>query len=126
MKTTLLYTIALFALMAHAETTTVTVDVNTGKPISPDLVGIFFEDLNYAADGGLYAELAQNRSFEYQATEQPTWAPLTGWEFIQRGSGAVFLRTRIELSDALIDPEYQPRQQPNQTNNQPCIFTSDS
>ena len=32
------------------------------KPISPDLFGIFFEDLNYAADGGLYAELIQNRS----------------------------------------------------------------
>ena len=36
-----------------------------GKPISPDLFGIFFEDLNWAADGGLYAELIQNRSFEY-------------------------------------------------------------
>ena len=33
------------------------------KSISPNLFGIFFEDLNYAADGGLYAELVQNRSF---------------------------------------------------------------
>ncbi len=30
----------------------------------------------------------QNRSFEYAATEQPTWGPLTGWEFIRRGGGA--------------------------------------
>jgi alpha-N-arabinofuranosidase len=87
-KIALLCTAALLALTAHAEKTTVTVDLNAGKPISPDLVGIFFEDLNYAADGGLYAELVQNRSFEYQATEQLTWGPLTSWEFIQRGGGA--------------------------------------
>ncbi|MCA1744197.1 MAG: alpha-L-arabinofuranosidase, partial [Bacteroidales bacterium] len=34
-------------------------------PISPTHMGAFFEDINYAADGGLYAELIQNRSFEY-------------------------------------------------------------
>ena len=33
--------------------------------ISPLLYGIFFEDINYAGDGGLYAELIANRSFEY-------------------------------------------------------------
>ncbi len=58
-----------------------------GRPISPDLVGVFFEDLNYAADGGLYAELLQNRSFEYSATEQPGWGPHTGWELVQGGGG---------------------------------------
>lgn len=87
-KIVLLCTISALALAARAETTTVTVDANAGKPISPDLVGIFFEDLNYAADGGLYAELVQNRSFEYSATEQPSWGPLTGWEFLKRGGGA--------------------------------------
>lgn len=35
------------------------------KPISDLLLGVFFEDINYAADGGLYAELIQNRDFEY-------------------------------------------------------------
>lgn len=35
-----------------------------GVDINPDMVGLFFEDINYAADGGLYAELIQNRSFE--------------------------------------------------------------
>lgn len=65
---------------------TVTVDLAApGKPISPDLFGVFFEDLSFAADGGLYAELVQNRSFEYQATEQPTWNNLTSWEFVNRG-----------------------------------------
>ncbi|HWK05028.1 MAG TPA: beta-L-arabinofuranosidase domain-containing protein [Puia sp.] len=59
----------------------------TGKPISPDLFGIFFEDLNYAADGGLYAELVQNRSFEYTNAEVNNWNALTSWELVARGGG---------------------------------------
>lgn len=35
-----------------------------GVPIAPELIGLFFEDINFAADGGLYAELIENRSFE--------------------------------------------------------------
>lgn len=35
------------------------------KAISDELIGVFFEDINYAADGGIYAELVQNRGFEY-------------------------------------------------------------
>ena len=35
-----------------------------GVPISPELIGLFFEDINFAADGGLYAEMIENRSFE--------------------------------------------------------------
>lgn len=51
-----------------------------GKKISPDLFGIFFEDLNYAADGGLYAELIENRSFEYSRADNKSWNALTAWE----------------------------------------------
>ncbi|MBC7948546.1 MAG: carbohydrate binding domain-containing protein [Chitinophagaceae bacterium] len=40
------------------------------KPISDMLMGIFFEDINYAADGGLYAELIQNRGFEYHPRDK--------------------------------------------------------
>lgn len=58
-----------------------------GKAISPSLFGIFFEDLNYAADGGLYAELLQNRSFEYSATEQSNWGPFFSWDLIKTGEG---------------------------------------
>lgn len=36
-----------------------------GAPIQPTMYGIFFEDINYAADGGLYAEKIKNRSFEF-------------------------------------------------------------
>jgi alpha-N-arabinofuranosidase len=67
---------------------TISIDATiTGKSISPDLWGIFFEDINYAADGGLYAELVQNRSFEYQAIEQRYWHPLSFWEVVTHGDG---------------------------------------
>jgi len=46
-------------------TATISVQPQKAKPISDLLMGIFFEDINYAADGGLYAELIQNRGFEY-------------------------------------------------------------
>ena len=36
-----------------------------GAKIQPTMYGLFFEDINYAADGGLYAELIKNRSFEF-------------------------------------------------------------
>lgn len=50
-------------------TATIKVDAGQVKPISEHLVGIFFEDINYAADGGLYAELIQNRDFEYSVKD---------------------------------------------------------
>lgn len=74
--------------VVYAQKTTLTVQASgPGKQISPDLVGVFFEDLNYAADGGLYAELIQNRSFEYSPVEQPDWNPLKCWDLQKRGGG---------------------------------------
>lgn len=52
-----------------------------------DLFGIFFEDLNHAADGGLYAELVQNRSFEFDPIDRAEYHALTAWEKIERGGG---------------------------------------
>ena len=52
-----------------------------GAPIQPTMYGIFFEDINYAADGGLYAELIKNRSFEFPDH-------LAGWDI----SGKVTLK----------------------------------
>lgn len=51
------------------------------KSISPLLMGIFFEDINYAADGGLYGELVQNRDFEYITGEghDKGWSPEYAW-----------------------------------------------
>lgn len=59
---------------------TLTVDVGAkGIPVAPTLHGLFFEDINYGADGGLYAELVQNRSFEHGE-------PLYAWREIGEGS----------------------------------------
>lgn len=49
---------------------TLKVEAESAKAISDKLIGIFFEDINYAADGGLYAELIQNRDFEYTPTDR--------------------------------------------------------
>ncbi len=54
-----------------------------GAVIQPTQYGIFFEDINYAADGGLYAELVKNRSFEFPCD------PLQGW----KAFGKVEVRT---------------------------------
>lgn len=49
-----------------AQTHAIQVDVKKiGAPIQKTMYGIFFEDINYGADGGLYAELIKNRSFEF-------------------------------------------------------------
>ena len=46
-----------------------------GKPISPRLFGVFYEDLNHAGEGGLYAEMVQNRAFNHPE-------PLNGWDML--------------------------------------------
>ena len=59
--------------------------IKGGKKISPDLFGLFFEDINYSADGGLYAEMVQNRSFEYSPTDRREWHPFSFWQYITPG-----------------------------------------
>ena len=59
-----------FALMVSltstAQSNVMTVDTKkAGAPIQNTMYGLFFEDINYAADGGLYGELVKNRSFEF-------------------------------------------------------------
>ncbi|MGX8716131.1 MAG: hypothetical protein ACSW8A_10315, partial [Lachnospiraceae bacterium] len=57
----------------------VSIDLNNSKAISDKLIGIFFEDISYAADGGLYAELVQNRDFEYTSKDHRGWNATTAW-----------------------------------------------
>ncbi|GCB50987.1 alpha-N-arabinofuranosidase [Streptomyces sp. NL15-2K] len=68
---------------AHAEDVTdyaITVDPSAqGAKIDDTMYGVFFEDINRAADGGLYAELVQNRSFEYSTADNTSYTPLTSW-----------------------------------------------
>ncbi|MBR2778196.1 MAG: alpha-N-arabinofuranosidase [Prevotella sp.] len=56
-----------------------------GKAISDELVGIFFEDINNSADGGLYAELVQNGSFEFSPSDRDGWGAGTAWKMIRPG-----------------------------------------
>ncbi len=61
---------------------TVTAQPSAQKAISPDLFGVFFEDINYGADGGLYGELVQNRDFEYTTEgrkRHKDWGPAYAW-----------------------------------------------
>lgn len=77
MKTTLQYLKSLFLLLSvqqlMAQEPILEIDAsNYQAEIAPTMYGIFFEDINFAADGGLYAELVKNRSFEFTL-------PKMGW-----------------------------------------------
>lgn len=76
--------------------------VKANQPVAevqPTMWGLFFEDINFGADGGLYAELVKNRSFEFDT-------PLMGWEEQKKGDGAggVLILNRGEASPA--NPRY--------------------
>lgn len=59
---------------ATAQDNTVTVQTKQlGAAVQPTMYGVFFEDINYAADGGLYAELVKNRSFEFYPDHYMGW-----------------------------------------------------
>ncbi|MYS51744.1 alpha-N-arabinofuranosidase, partial [Streptomyces sp. SID6013] len=81
--TALLTASALLPSPAHAEAAadyTITVDpADRGPAIDDTMYGVFYEDINRAADGGLYAELVQNRSFEYSTADNASYTPLTAW-----------------------------------------------
>ncbi|MEK7830558.1 MAG: alpha-L-arabinofuranosidase, partial [Acidobacteriota bacterium] len=65
---------------AGAQTRTVTVQVDKpGATVSGKQIGIFFEDINFGADGGIYAELVKNRSFEFPQA-------MMGWTRLEQGS----------------------------------------
>ena len=67
------------AVLVQAQTK---IDLQLNKPgpvIEPTMWGIFFEDINFAADGGLYAELVKNRSFAFDD-------PMMGWKTVSKDS----------------------------------------
>src|SRR5438045_1715356 len=88
MKQTLCKLLVLLFLFANQKITAqqpLRLTVQPSKPIAPipsTMWAIFFEDINFAADGGLYAELVKNRSFEFPM-------PMMGWHEIEtKGSTA--------------------------------------
>ena len=69
-----------FASLASKLDVTLHVNKNDTKRISDKLIGAFFEDISYAADGGLYGELLQNRDFEYSQRDHRDWNTTTAWQ----------------------------------------------
>ncbi len=67
--------------------------------IQPTMYGVFFEDINFAADGGIYAEMVKNRSFEF-------YKPLMGWSLVKKNDadGSVLIQNREESQSA--NPRY--------------------
>lgn len=89
-KITILLAIILIGFNSMAQKIT-KIEVDATKPlveIQPTMYGIFFEDINFAADGGLYAELIKNRSFEFEY-------PWMGWKHLPDAE------TRFNLANEL-------------------------
>lgn len=68
----------------------------TGSRVSPDLWGLFLEDINFALDGGLNADLVRNGDFEATPADRSDWHALTGWTV----GGDVQVRSATPLSAA--------------------------
>ncbi|MBN2842185.1 MAG: hypothetical protein JXM68_03795, partial [Sedimentisphaerales bacterium] len=93
--------------MLNAQNSELIINIaGNGKAISPDLFGIFFEDLNYAADGGLYAELVQNRSFAYSRVDNQNWNSLSYWHLLQSEPAGVTLSIASESPLHINNPHY--------------------
>lgn len=77
--------IGVFLLMSRLQAQPVSeimVEINQHlNPVPAAMWGIFFEDINFAADGGIYAEMVKNRSFSFND-------PMMGWKWIKKGDGA--------------------------------------
>jgi alpha-L-arabinofuranosidase len=79
---------------------TLTVQLDQPGPrISPTMWGIFFEDINFGADGGLYAELVKNRSFEFTN-------PMMGWSNVSAGQQASMAEIHDEDPSSAANPHY--------------------
>jgi alpha-L-arabinofuranosidase len=83
-----------------AADTTITIQADKpGAAISPTMWGIFFEDINFGADGGLYAELVKNRSFEFPNA-------MMGWSEYRKGKADGILSIRNTLPLNSVNPRY--------------------
>ena len=72
-KIIIFFILLVFTGSANGQLNKLVVDVSNSKAkIQPTMYGIFFEDINFAADGGLYAEMIKNRGFEFEE-------PMMGW-----------------------------------------------
>src|SRR4051812_40971714 len=79
---------------------TITVQVDKpGAAVNKSMYGLFFEDINFAADGGLYPELVKNKSFEFTPG-------LIGWKALGGGSNLDAYAVRAEQPVSASSPHY--------------------
>ena len=102
-KIMLVLLVLLLGTAAHAFAGEAILTVNAGEKLhamSQTLYGVFFEDINHAADGGLYAELLNNRSFEQENLLDPQrFDHYTGWQFnFGGGKGKIALQEEEPLN----------------------------
>jgi alpha-N-arabinofuranosidase len=82
------------AQFVFAQTRTISVQVDhPGGAIPRTLFGLFFEDINFGADGGLYPERVKNRSFEFPN-------PMMGWKQVERGGAKGALQVYDQSTDS--------------------------
>lgn len=101
LKTTL-FALGSFASMTLAVSAASTMTIHADQPgakINPAMWGVFFEDINFGADGGLYAELVKNRGFEFPE-------PLMGWEKISPSLAKGELSVRDDAPFDQNNPRY--------------------
>ena len=91
----------------------INVDVaQKGIEISPTLYGIFYEDINFASDGGLYAELIRNRSFEYNEEKPEHWEAvgstisLTSEDLLNEKQGHALKVVSTTPGGGIVNPGY--------------------
>ena len=105
LKTNLMAVLAMTATMGMHAQKPMTAPAG-GKVISDELIGIFFEDISSSADGGLYAELLQNGSFEYNANERDEWGPATAWRLLRPGHSLGYMEARMDSPIHPNNPTY--------------------
>ena len=96
MKRFLTATALMLAVLMNASAAQTIKAPKGGKQISDELLGIFFEDISHAADGGIFAELLQNGSFEYSPIERDGWGPGTAWRFARPGHSLGRMEPRMD------------------------------
>ncbi len=82
--------------------------LNIGERMEPlgDLFGIFFEDINHAADGGLYGEMVHNRSFEFSPVDNEEYHSLYAWEAVEDNDCHCDLKVKTDTPLSEVNPHY--------------------
>lgn len=83
-----------------------------GAKINKGMIGLFFEDINYGLDGGLHAEMIENRSFEFVEVRgfnnnyQVTFDGLYGWSASPESAGGARLSIQCNNPQNKVSPHY--------------------